>query len=625
MKKAILLALMFTVTSQILRAQDSYTDSLLSLLKTAKPDTNKVDLLRNIGVAYINQDPRQAIHYWKQGVALSYKLNYIKGLARNYINIGTGYSYLSKMDSTIIYADSGIKYSKIIGDPDRLALVYLNKADAYRNLAGFKEALLYCDTASMYAAKTGNTDRLARIYDITSGIYKSQTRYLDAMAVQQKALQLYIKDGNEIMEGQVYDDFGLIHQRMGKYDSALFYYMKAVAIGERIQDNNNLCTYNCSMAYLLAETGKLYEAEGYAKKALIYAKQQDSDNKLAATYNLLGLIYSKQEKFSEAVKMGEIAYEYALNDAMEQRQSVSAFLAETYETLGDFKNAYKYANISNSLQDSITKDRYNGEVASLQATFEMKEKDKEIILLEQEKQLQHQKLIRQRLQFGIIGLFLVLALVGTVLGLSRTKLKQRMKELELRNRIAADLHDEVGSSLSSIQMLSMMASNQSLGPKQTEILNRMSDNAKETMDKMGDIVWMIKPGEKEGDSLKQRMERFAYEICESKNIALNLRLDDMEKMTLNMEQRKNVYLIFKEALNNAIKYSETESIDILCTYQSKKMLLEIKDYGHGFDVQLIKRGNGLQNMQNRATELQAQIKIASIPGSSTSVKLMLQV
>src|SRR6187397_1265616 len=80
-------------------AQDAELDSLLTELKTAKDDTNKTNLLRNIGVAYSNQDPRTAIAYWQQGVALSRKLNYTKGLARNFINIGTGYSYLGKFDS----------------------------------------------------------------------------------------------------------------------------------------------------------------------------------------------------------------------------------------------------------------------------------------------------------------------------------------------------------------------------------------------------------------------------------------------------------------------------------------------------------------------------------------------
>jgi hypothetical protein len=107
--------LLFTLAfSNLLFAQTAKTDSLLNELKKAKEDTAKVMLLRNIGVTYAHQDPRLAISYWMQGVELSRKLNYTLGLARNFINIGTGYSFMGKLDSTIIYADSGIKYSKII-------------------------------------------------------------------------------------------------------------------------------------------------------------------------------------------------------------------------------------------------------------------------------------------------------------------------------------------------------------------------------------------------------------------------------------------------------------------------------------------------------------------------------
>jgi two-component system, NarL family, sensor histidine kinase UhpB len=203
--------------------------------------------------------------------------------------------------------------------------------------------------------------------------------------------------------------------------------------------------------------------------------------------------------------------------------------------------------------------------------------------------------------------------------MNRNKLRQRMKEMELRNQIAADLHDEVGSSLSSIHMLSQMATQQEGSNK--DILARMSGNAKETMDKMGDIVWMIKPGESEGASLKQRMERFTYEICSSKNIAATIELNELEKIKLTMEQRKNFYLIFKEAINNAVKYAGTEKVEVIVTTQNKQVTLLVKDYGKGFDPETTGRGNGLDNMKNRATELNGNLNISSEIGKGTTVQL----
>jgi len=606
--------------------QNAETDSLLNELKRSKEDTNKVNLLRSIGVTYANQGPRKAIGYWKQGAALSYRLNYIKGLARNYINIGTGYSYMGKLDSTIIYADSGIKYSKMIGDPDRLALVYLNKADGYRNLGNFKPALLYCDTASMYAAKTKNTDRQARIYGIISGIYEDQRQFYAALDIRAKEIELYKKDSNDLMVGQTYDDYGYTYQQMGKLDSALYFHKLAISFGERLKDYKNLSVYYYGVADVYTEQGKYKEAEVYAARSLRYGEEQENNLQLGSTYGLLGTIYLKQKRFADAVKAGNTAYAYAVDEVqITLQQEIAALLAEAYSKIGDDKNAYKYLNISTSLKDSIVKQQYNNQVANLQSSFELKEKDKEILLLGKDKELQQQKLSRQRLLFAGAAVLLLLALIGIGLLINRNKLKQRMKELELRNQIAADLHDEVGSSLSSIHMLSRMATQPGNEKASNDILQRMSKNAKETMDKMGDIVWMIKPGESEGNSLKQRMERFAYEICSSKNISTTINLEDLEKIKFTMQQRKNIYLIFKEAMNNAVKYSGTSQINITAWLQNNRIQLQVKDLGTGFNTAIIKKGNGLDNMQYRAKELGAEIDIESGDEKGTAIILKIPV
>ena len=154
---------------------------------------------------------------------------------------------------------------------------------------------------------------------------------------------------------------------------------------------------------------------------------------------------------------------------------------------------------------------------------------------------------------------------------------------------------------------------------------QVGGNAEETMDKMGDIVWMIKPGETEAGSLKQRMERFAYEVGTSKNMEIAVQLEELEKVKLSMEQRKNIYLIFKEAVNNAAKYSGTRKIDIHSSLHNKELLLIIKDEGSGFDHNKTKKGNGLGNMMNRAEELGGRLEIGSVPGEGTTITLTMPV
>lgn len=265
----------------------------------------------------------------------------------------------------------------------------------------------------------------------------------------------------------------------------------------------------------------------------------------------------------------------------------------------------------------------NCQVKKMEELYNIEKKEKEITILKKDQQLNLARLQKQKVfQYGAVLLFGLVLLSGFLL-FNRYNLRQRMKELELRNQIAADLHDEVGSSLSSIHMLSQMASQQGDDVVHKDILSRMSSNAKETMDRMGDIVWMIKPGEAEAANLKQRMERFAYEISSSKNISLQLSVDELEKVKLTMEQRKNIWLIFKEAVNNAVKYSGTDKMEISSTTDGKELLLLVKDFGKGFDTGVIKKGNRLDNMQQRAADLQAELRVHSVAGEGTRVALRL--
>jgi two-component system sensor histidine kinase UhpB len=149
----------------------------------------------------------------------------------------------------------------------------------------------------------------------------------------------------------------------------------------------------------------------------------------------------------------------------------------------------------------------------------------------------------------------------------------------------------------------------------------MSSNVKETMEKMSDIVWMIKPGKNDSSDLSERIQRFLYEIGESTTIECNFKSKNLKSLELSMAERKNIYLIFKEAVNNAAKYSVTNKIEVSLEFLEKQLVLRIQDFGKGFDIEHIRRGNGLENMQNRAKELGGKLEIKSVIGNGTVIEL----
>jgi ligand-binding sensor domain-containing protein/two-component sensor histidine kinase len=204
--------------------------------------------------------------------------------------------------------------------------------------------------------------------------------------------------------------------------------------------------------------------------------------------------------------------------------------------------------------------------------------------------------------------------------------KQQRKGLEkIRNRIATDLHDDMGSTLSSIRIFSDVAKKQiEEKPETVQLLDRISNNATSLSENMQDIIWTIRSDNDTLEDLVSRMREFGLRVCDAKNIRFKIIVSQSFKAAkLTLEQRRNLYLIFKESLNNAVKYAEPSQIDLHLNLKSRFLKMEITDNGKGFDIDKIKRGNGLNNLEKRAKEIGGQIDIKSEPGKGTCINLMI--
>jgi signal transduction histidine kinase len=195
---------------------------------------------------------------------------------------------------------------------------------------------------------------------------------------------------------------------------------------------------------------------------------------------------------------------------------------------------------------------------------------------------------------------------------------------KLRTRIATDLHDDIGATLSSISMYSLAVKTQLKEKNQQleNVLDKMGENSRDMVNSMSDIVWAINPDNDDGEKLLRRMENYATDICAAKNIRLNFTADEKLKTTvLPLEHRKNIYLVFKEAVNNAVKYSDARNIWVHLSVQNKHFTMNINDDGKGFDEATVKKGNGLKNMKTRTAEINGKIVFAAVPEKGTTITL----
>lgn len=622
LKKTILIAFFFLRGAFIAGAQSPETDSLINLLNKSPEDTNKVHLYWKVAASIIYQDPFKAMPYFKNGIELSEKLGFISGLEKCNNGASLAFSLNAKYDSALVYINKAVFYAIKAGNIKRLALAYLNRADVFVNLQNYPSALKDCDTAIVYAQQIKNNEGLGRIYSIMNGIYRDLKQHDKALAALDKSDYHFGFTKNRQMVAMNYSERGAILMQLNQPEKGIEWTKKAIVIADSLEDINNLSAYYGELGEAFAKLKNYKESEEAFIKGLNYAIQTENTSQQAVCYTNLSTLELEQGRFQKSIDYGLKAYELIKPETDLLREQQMAYtLATAYFKNGDNTKGLEFLDISTALKDSLVKQQFSAETAKQQASFDVKEKEREIIVLNKNKELQQQKLQKQRLLIFGSAFIALLSLAAIGLLFNRNKLKQRMKELELRNQIAADLHDEVGSSLSSINMLSQMATKPGNETLQKSILEKMSINAKETMEKVSDLVWTIKPEEAEGSNLKQRMERFAYEICGAKNIALTLQLDKLETKDLTMEQRKNMYLIFKEALNNAVKYSGTEKIAVSAANGNNVLTMIVSDEGKGFDIRSIPKGNGLENIQTRAAGVGGKLTIDSIPGRGTTVKL----
>jgi len=203
--------------------------------------------------------------------------------------------------------------------------------------------------------------------------------------------------------------------------------------------------------------------------------------------------------------------------------------------------------------------------------------------------------------------------------------RQKLKLQTLRNKIATDLHDDVGSTLSSIAIFSEIAQQQS--KEVIPLLQTITDNSRQMLDAMADIVWTIHPENDQLEKIILRMRSYAYELLGAKQIGFDFTADeDIIQLKLPMDVRKNLFLIFKEATNNIVKYSEADkALFSIRSEGDHHLSMEIRDNGKGFDINEPTEGNGLRNIKKRAREVGAKLLIDSFPGRGTTIQLKIAV
>lgn len=219
---------------------------------------------------------------------------------------------------------------------------------------------------------------------------------------------------------------------------------------------------------------------------------------------------------------------------------------------------------------------------------------------------------------------ILVIIISTVCLLYMYKKKQNEHLLKIRSQISRDLHDELGANVSSINIMARMLLSKQNGEHNT-VLTNISKYSVQISDTINDIIWNVNPKFDSVDELIKKMTRYASESLEAAQINYNVTIPTTAiNVELNNQLKYQLYLVFKEGINNAAKYSQANTVNIIINYTNTVFSFSIYDDGIGFNANASDNGNGLNNMRTRANDMHAQLNINSELKKGTHINLFVK-
>src|SRR6185437_7475989 len=506
-----------------------------------------------------------------------------------------------------------------------VAGAFLNAGNNYDELGDYRMALRnHLDALRLFEA-VDNKKGISFAYQTIGGDFLLLNQLQSASDYTKRSLAIKTELNDQRGIATSLKQLGSVF-RSGKHlDSALDYYGRSIAINRQMELKVEEMNLDLDIGNVYKEKKDLINAGLYFQNGGMLAHQL-GDSGLARTFDaaLLSLRATRQTQLSAEKRLvGSMQSSIESGDKTSELLSYQ-YLAEHYAATGEDEKALEYSKRYFEMNDSLQSLNIQLQMKRMESQYNFEKKEREIALLKKDREVSRLSLEKQKIfEYGAVLLCILLVLIG-VLVFNRYRVVHRARRLleleKMRNHIARDLHDDIGSTLSSINILSKVALQSGDGGESP--LRKIMDRSFAIMEKMDDIVWTINPRNDTMEQLVYRMKEFAGEMLEPLNIRYSFEEEgDLVSLKLDIRQRKELYLLFKEAINNAAKYSQCENLHIRLRRAKDFLKMEIADDGKGFAEDGQRAGNGLKNMRERAASMPAVIRIDSVVGEGTCIGL----
>lgn len=641
-----LLIAVSSIHGQDLEREQHSIDSISRRIAGCKEDTTKVNLLLRLAYHTYWFDTLLARDYVSDANVLSQKLNYKKGLSRCFLMSGNLFEYgkhyndaASMYERAAFYGEQGSFYTET-----HAAYISLINIHFYRG--EYVYALDICLRGLKLSQQAKDLPREANYTNLSGFIYRNMKQPADEEMAFREYAVLARKSGDSLLVASACVELAQVMMENEYYDSAEAYLDTAYKLYSGHYETHRRAFIHYLRAKIYMKTGAPEAALSNAQLAIRTAKSAPADEfDIARYYIITGKAFFQLRLFDEALLYLDTGLQISLRiQHKENIRDAYQLTAYTYKLKGNIDSAYHYLSLYNVLQDTLLNEENLRTIAEMKAKYDLDQREAEISMLQEEAVLKAEKEEQNRLIRNLgIGIVSLTLIVG-FLFYNRFRLKQK-GELQLtinkqqnemfqgilsaqekeRQRIAGDLHDGLGSLLSTAKLqLQLMKGNTALSEDQSKHYEIALESVNRSAQDLRSISHSIMPATLKKLGLIAALENVIAGLNAASEIRFELQSHNMDSR-LEEEKELALYNITMELINNAAKHSGARHVMIQYIRHDQLLSLTIEDDGKGFDPKKSSTGLGLSNLRKRIVYFEGDVEIDSKPGGPTTISIAVPV
>lgn len=494
-------------------------------------------------------------------------------LAELYNNLGNVEGYLGNPEKALEYFQKALRMADRSHSPEiSKCEIHKDISSIYSDLKDFPSALKHLAEAEMIARRSSRADLLADCLNNKGVIYEQLDSMLLALQFYEEAKQEYLKKDIPERLSMIHINIGVVNKALERYNEALTAYDEALRQARKIPSDFYIAVIQNNRGNVLSLLGRHHEAIEGTKEAL----------RIARTIGQTDLVQNCYES-----------------------------LADQYAASGDYKSALRWQKSYTALHDSVINVERVQALADMETKYDVEVKDLELGKLAAENSLKDERNARNVLWIFVLAVLVCSIAGGAFLWNRYTVAKQKRKELEIiaeteqqeRERIAKDMHDELGSGISSIHWITANA----LRNSPDQAFQKIEDITHDLAHNMRGLIWLLNVRELSWKEFCHRIRESGNNLFEDSPVEFIFRADEEKDFLLNAETVRNLFLILKEAMHNVLKHSGATQCGITIHTNAETLEIRVSDNGRGFDETGQTPGHGLRNMRSRANVIGARV------------------